>query len=170
MFFRLLVRRGGVAAWDAAMWFVALAFLVLIRYDLTLSPERWTEQLSYVAIAAVAQVLVGFGVHLYLGRSRFGSFGEVALLSAVVGIVALVAGGIGFVVNPDFSRAVVVTVPMLALLGMGVGRMLFRAFYGTDRVRLQVQADTPLSLIFREWRQSRRVFEQTRAASLLYDA
>ena len=108
MFFRLLVRRGGVAAWDAAMWFVALAFLVLIRYDLTLSPERWTEQLSYVAIAAVAQVLVGFGVHLYLGRSRFGSFGEVALLSAVVGIVALVAGGIGFVVNPDFSRAVVV--------------------------------------------------------------
>ena len=140
MFFRLLVRRGGVAAWDAAMWFVALAFLILIRYDLSLSPERWTEQLSYVAIAAVAQVLVGFGVHLYLGRSRFGSFGEVALLSAVVGIVALVAGGIGFVVNPDFSRAVVVTVPMLALLGMGVGRMLFRAFYGTDRVRSKIIA------------------------------
>ncbi|NLG00334.1 MAG: DUF1343 domain-containing protein [Lentisphaerae bacterium] len=52
----------------------------------------------------------------------------------------------------------------------GVRPAWFDKLYGTDRVRLQVQADTPLSLIFREWRQSRRVFEQTRAASLLYDA
>jgi len=144
MFFRLLVRRGGVAAWDAAMWFVALAFLVLIRYDLTLSPERWTEQLSYVAVAAATQVLVGFGVHLYLGRSRFGSFGEVALLGAVVGIAALAAGGIGFVVNPNFSRAVAVTVPLLALAGMTFGRVLFRAFFGTDRVRSTVVATPAL--------------------------
>ena len=126
------------------MWFVALAFLVLLRYDLSLSADRWVQHLSYVVIAALIQVMVGFGVHLYLGRSRFGSFGEVGLLTAVVAITALTAGGVSFLLTPEFSRAVVVTVPMLALLGMVGGRMLFRAFYGTDRVRSKVEATPAL--------------------------
>ena len=49
MIVRVAVRTGGVAAWDAAMWFVALAFLVLLRFDLTLSTERWMQHLVYVA-------------------------------------------------------------------------------------------------------------------------
>ncbi len=144
MTFRVLVRRGGVAAWDAAMWFVALAFLVLIRFDLALSAERWTQHLYYVVLAAAVQVAAGFALHLYLGRSRFGSFGEVGLLGVVVVLAALIAGGTGFLMNPEFSRAVVITVPLLALVGMAAGRMLFRAFYGTDRVRSKVEATPAL--------------------------
>ena len=146
MIFKIAVRRGGVAAWDAAMWFVALAFLVLIRFDLSLSTQRWVEHIFYVALAAAIQVAVGFGVHLYLGRSRFGSFGEVALLSGVVSISALLAGGAGFLMNPDFSRSVALTVPLLAIIGMVGGRMMFRAFYGSDRTRSWVLA--PPALVY----------------------
>ena len=144
MFFKIAVRRTGVVAWDAAMWVAALALLVLLRFDLMLSADRWLQSVQYVAVAIACQVALGLALHLYLGRSRLGSFGEVSLLGLVVLVASLVSAGVGFLINPVFSRAVLVTVPALALLGMVAGRFLFRAFYSDDLRRAKGAATRAL--------------------------
>lgn len=144
MVFRIAVRRTGVVVWDAAMWVVALALLTLIRYDLSLSPERWLMNLQYLLIAVACQLLLGLAVHLYLGRSRLGSFGEVSLLGVVVLASALVAAAAGFIISPEFSTAVAVAVPAIALLAMVGGRVLFRAFYSDDLRRARGDATRAL--------------------------
>lgn len=144
MVFRIAVRRTGVVVWDVAMWVVALALLTLIRYDLSLSPERWLMNLQYLLIAVACQLLLGLAVHLYLGRSRLGSFGEVSLLGVVVLASALVAAAAGFIISPEFSTAVAVAVPAIALLAMVGGRVLFRAFYSDDLRRARGDATRAL--------------------------
>ncbi|TBT82573.1 polysaccharide biosynthesis protein [Propioniciclava sinopodophylli] len=144
MFFRIAVRRSGVVLWDVAMWALALVALVLLRFDLSLSAERWAQTVQYFLLATLCQVLIGFAVHLYLGRSRLGSFGEVSLLGLVVLVSAVISGGVGFLVSPEFSRSVAVTTPALALLGMVGGRVLFRAFYSDDLRRAKGAATRAL--------------------------
>lgn len=118
MLFKLALRRSSVMLWDVAMWFLAVLLLVLVRFDLDLSRSRIESIFLYAAVAALLQLALGLGVHHYLGRAKLGSFAEVAMLGSLVVLVGVVVGLGAIAIQPNFSRAVTVFVPLLALLGM----------------------------------------------------
>jgi len=89
---RVLARRRGLvqASTDGLAWFVALLFTTWVRIDLANGRLHVYGLLVAALWAAVAQVVTGLAVGLYLGRYRFGTFEEFrALAKAVVGATLL---------------------------------------------------------------------------------
>ena len=123
----MYVKRSVMVLWDALSWCLALLVFLLVRHDLELSARVWEGVFAYTASAIALQIIGGFRFHLYLGRSRIGSFEEVSVLGALVAGVSLVVGVVFFLTLPVFSRGVVVVVPTIAFLFMGAGRWVFRA-------------------------------------------
>ena len=122
----VVVKRMAVVAWDALSWVLAALAFFLVRFDLTLSARVWQGVILYTGLAILLQVAAGFLFHLYLGRSRLGSFDEVTLLGTIVAGVSVVAGAAFLLTQPVFSRGAAVVIPTLALLIMGAGRWVFR--------------------------------------------
>ncbi len=122
----VVVKRMAVVGWDALSWVLAALAFFLVRFDLTLSERVWQGVLLYTGLAILLQVAAGFLFHLYLGRSRLGSFDEVTLLGTIVAGVSVVAGAAFLLTQPVFSRGAAVVIPTLALLIMGAGRWVFR--------------------------------------------
>lgn len=119
-------KRSVMVGWDALSWVFALLAFLLVRHDLSVSERVWEGAFAYTAVAIVLQVIGGFRFHLYLGRSRIGSFDEVTVLgSLVAGISVLLAAGF-LLTQPVFSRGLVVAMPALAFLMMATGRWVFR--------------------------------------------
>jgi FlaA1/EpsC-like NDP-sugar epimerase len=121
------LKRTALVAWDALSWLLALLVFLLVRHDLELSARVWEGAVAFTASAIVLQVLGGFRFHLYLGRSRIGSFEEVTVLGMLVAGVSVLVGTVFFLALPVFSRGVVFVVPAVAFLFMGAGRWVFRA-------------------------------------------
>lgn len=130
---QLVVRRLVLVSWDISAWALALTTFTLIRYDWTLSQARWGSLISYLAAAIVMQLVLGFGLHLYLGRSRLGSFEEATLLGAITLVTGTSLGVVFAVFNPYLPRAVAVAVPALALILMASARWLYRSINGLAR-------------------------------------
>lgn len=126
----VLVRRVAVVGWDALSWVLAALTYFLLRFDLSVSDRVWQGVFAYTAVAIALQVVAGFVFHLYLGRSRLGSFDEVTLLGSIVLGVSLLAGVFLVATQPVFSRGAAIVVPALALLVMAAGRWVFRAAVG----------------------------------------
>ncbi len=118
-------RRAMVASWDALSWLLALVLFITIRYDFQLSEARWTAILGYTLAATLVTVAGGYGFHLYLGRSRVGSYAEATSLAGHVAVIAVVLGLV-FSLIPAFPHGVGLLVPPLALLFMGFGRWAYR--------------------------------------------
>ncbi len=133
----MYVKRSVMVFWDALSWCLALLVFLLVRHDLELTARVWEGVFAYTASAIALQIIGGFRFHLYLGRSRIGSFEEVSVLGALVAGVSLVVGVVFFLTLPVFSRGVVVVVPAIAFLFMGAGRWVFRA------VRNERRRDVP---------------------------
>ena len=131
----VVVRRSGVAAWDVAMWFVALALVMVARFEFSVSVERWWQHVAYILVAAGLQLVLGFSMHLYLGRSRLGSFSEAVQLAAITAVAGGLAAGISVLMNAEFSRAVALLVPCIAFLAMMAGRVLVRTVADGQRRR-----------------------------------
>jgi FlaA1/EpsC-like NDP-sugar epimerase len=123
----VVVRRAAVVAWDVGAWVFALLAFLLVRHDLSLSERVWQAALAYTIAAIVLQVVGGFRNHLYLGRSKIGSFDEVTALGGLVACIALALGVIFFLTQPVFSRGLAVAMPSLAFLVMAAGRWVLRA-------------------------------------------
>ncbi|GAA4125219.1 nucleoside-diphosphate sugar epimerase/dehydratase [Knoellia locipacati] len=121
--------------WDALAWVLALGGFLMVRHEFSLSERVWITAATYVGAAVTLQVIGGFWTHLYLGRSKIGSFDEVTSLGTLVLGISLVLGATSFIAAPLFSRGIVVVMPMLALLIMAAGRWIFRATRGEDRRR-----------------------------------
>lgn len=128
-------RRFVLASWDAASWMIAFAVFVTIRYDLNLTDAQWVAALEYALAAILATAVGGYSFHLYMGRSRVGSFAEATALGLLVMAVALLLGTFSLVV-PDFPRGIALLLPPLALVFMGFGRWAFRNFFSRRRRRL----------------------------------
>ncbi|MGB7818632.1 MAG: nucleoside-diphosphate sugar epimerase/dehydratase [Ornithinibacter sp.] len=122
-----------MVGWDALSWLVALLAFVLVRHDLSLSERVWESAVAYTVAAIVLQVIGGFRFHLYLGRSRIGSFDEVTVLGTLVAGIALILGVVFFVSQPIFSRGLAIAMPSLAFLFMAAGRWVFRAIRNEGR-------------------------------------
>ncbi|GAA2163164.1 dTDP-glucose 4,6-dehydratase [Humibacillus xanthopallidus] len=127
------LKRSVMVGWDVLAWALSFAAFVLVRFDLELSDRVWQGALAYLAAAIVLQVIAGFRFHLYLGRSRIGSYDEVTLLGSIVLGIAVALGVFFSVTQPVFSRGLVIAMPALAFLVMAAGRWVFRATVGTGR-------------------------------------
>lgn len=137
----VLVKRLALLAWDSFSWIVALLAFVLIRHDLTLTERVWEITTAYTVAAIVLQIVGGFFLHLYLGRSRIGSFDEVTTLGTLVLAVSLLLGGVFFLTQPVFSRGVAIAMPALAFLLMSAGRWVFRALVSDPMLRNAKHSD-----------------------------
>ncbi|GGB70140.1 dTDP-glucose 4,6-dehydratase [Knoellia flava TL1] len=119
--------------WDAMAWVLALGGFLLVRHELTLSERMWVIAMTYVAAAVALQVVGGFVTHLYLGRSKVGSFDEVTSLGRLVVAISVVLGAAFYIAAPLFSRGIAFIMPMLAFLIMASGRWVLRVARGSDR-------------------------------------
>lgn len=131
----VLWRRSIIVAWDVVSWALAFVLFVLVRYDFTLTEAQWQMVITYTLSAIALQVAGGFALHLYLGRSRVGSFDEASTLGILVVMVAAALAVIFFVFNPKFPRGVALMLPPLAMVFMAAGRWLFRTIYHSERRR-----------------------------------
>lgn len=122
-------RRMVLASWDALCWLLAVIVFVTARYDLSLSPEQWLGVVQYTVAAILLTAASAFAFHLYMGRSRVGSFAEASALGVLVAAVAVVLGAV-FLFVPTFPRGVALVAPPLALTFMGFGRWAFRNLCG----------------------------------------
>jgi FlaA1/EpsC-like NDP-sugar epimerase len=123
----LYVKRSAMVAWDALAWILALGMFVLLRHDLNLSERVWEATLAYTGAAIALQIIGGLYLHLYLGRSRVGSFDEVTTLGALVFAVSMTLGAAFLTFAPVFSRGLAIAMPALAFVFMAAGRWVFRA-------------------------------------------
>lgn len=120
-------RRCILIAWDAFAWILALVIFVFVRYDWNLSREQWVTAFLYAATAIAVQISAGLLTHVYLGRSRLGSFADATWIGLLVAGIALLLGGLMSVISAEFPRAIGVLLPPFALLFMAAGRWVFRA-------------------------------------------
>lgn len=79
---------------DAAAWTVALIAAVWLRYEFDVPSTAWPTLLALVATTALAQLLLGYAIHLYRNRFPYGSFEEVRVLAATMGLTALLVSAL----------------------------------------------------------------------------
>jgi dTDP-glucose 4,6-dehydratase len=140
---QIFAKRSMMIAWDAASWLLALLSFLLVRHEFMLSERVWVIAWTYVAAAMGLQVLGGFATHLYLGRSKVGSFDEVTSLGQLVITISLVLGATFYIVGPLFSRGLAFVMPALAFLFMAAGRWVFRVARQRDRRRNATGSGAP---------------------------
>lgn len=142
-----IMKRLAVVAWDASAWVLAYVAFILIRHDLNLSERVWEITTAYLIGAILLQIVGGYYLHLYLGRSRIGSFDEVTTLGTLVLAVSLFLGGVFFLTQPVFSRGVAVAMPAMAFLLMAAGRWVFRATV-TDPILRNAKKSETRALVY----------------------
>ena len=140
---QIFARRSVMVGWDALSWLLALFGFLLVRHEFALSERVWVIALTYVAAAVALQVIGGFATHLYLGRSKVGSFDEVTSLGQVVVANSVILGATFFIAAPLFSRGIAFVLPCLAFLFMAAGRWVFRMARQQDRRRRSEGAGVP---------------------------
>lgn len=120
------LRRAALAALDVASWALALAVIVGVRLDFTITNVQWDSIVRYGLTAGVLMVALGYTTKFYRGRFLVGSFDEALGLALHIGIVAVVALLAAPVLYPGLPRSIPVLVPPMALLVAAAGRYLFR--------------------------------------------
>ena len=120
-----------LVTWDAMAWAVALVLYVGLRHDFVLTRPEWAWTLGYLAAVVALQAAIGHLTHIYLGRSRVGSFSEAVWVGSVVLLIAVVLGAALHLLDTPFPRGIAVAVPGIALILMAAGRSLFRMVFDT---------------------------------------
>lgn len=122
------------AAFDFLCWLVAAPVAVTFRFDMTPPASFVWAAVQLGLVMGTFQIVAGMALHLYRGRYKFGSFGEV---SGVVTTAILVGGSTTaamlFVGGSDLPRSAPILATGLALMAMLSGRFLVRA--GRERTR-----------------------------------
>ncbi|MHA6509076.1 polysaccharide biosynthesis protein [Tessaracoccus sp. Y1736] len=133
--------------WDLLSWVIALLVFVVIRYDLRLTASQWSWAILYTGVAMTLQAALGLLTHVYLGRSRVGSFSEATWVGALVLLTGIPLGLTLSVLTPDFPRGVALMAPPLALTFMAAGRWLFRILLAS-RLPRTVATDAVPALVY----------------------
>lgn len=128
-------RRPLQTAVDALAWMVAWVLADGLRYDLL--PPAWVPVglAVLIPVAVALQFIIGFALHLYRGRYRFGAFEEVATVAAAVVTVSTAS----VVLNLELSsawrvpRSVPAIAGLLALVLMVGVRYAWRLFLESRR-------------------------------------
>ncbi|MEL4359205.1 MULTISPECIES: polysaccharide biosynthesis protein [unclassified Luteococcus] len=144
---RARIVRGSIAAWDCLAWFVGIFAYLGARYDFEVGGLQWQLAFTYGCAAGVMQLCLGWATKLYRGRYRIGSFeGTFMLGTIVLGIGVLL--GAYYSLFTDFSRGVVVTAPMGALIIMAWGHFVARAVLERNTPARTVEAPPEPVLIY----------------------
>ncbi|WP_426245534.1 polysaccharide biosynthesis protein [Nocardioides sp. LHG3406-4] len=122
------VRRGALAALDVASWSIALAVIIGIRLDFTITDVQWASVLRYWLTVGVLLIAIGYATKFYRGRFLVGSFDEALGLALHIGVVTVITILSGSVLYPGLPRSIPVLVPPVALLISAAFRWLYRAF------------------------------------------
>lgn len=120
------LRRAALAAMDVASWGLALAVIVGVRLDFSITDVQWASIVRYGLTAGVLMVGIGYATKFYRGRFLVGSFDEALGLALHIGAVAVLALLAAPVLYPGLPRSIPVLVPPVALLICAAGRYLFR--------------------------------------------
>lgn len=132
-----IARRILMLLWDCAAWLVAIAFVVVTRYEFYLSDAQWASLLVYAAMACLAQLAVGTLLKLYRGKYRVGTFEESLGLLLCTTVVALLLA-VAFLGVPQldpFPRGIAFLAPPIALLLIAAGRLAHRAWFSSRKPR-----------------------------------
>jgi FlaA1/EpsC-like NDP-sugar epimerase len=122
-------RQVAQAALDAGAWVAATYAAMLLRFDGSPPAHAWDVALLVGVVCALAHVSLGFGLLLYRGRYRFGSFDEVFGVAVTTFVVSLVAFLAVAVVQPaDVPRSVPLIAGGMALVLMLGGRFVLRGY------------------------------------------
>lgn len=120
------VRRAALAAMDVVSWTFALAMIIGVRLDFTITDVQWASVVRYLLVVAVLTVALGYATKFYRGRFLVGSFDEALGLALHVGVVAAIALLVRPVLYPELPRSIPVLAPPLALLTCAAFRWLYR--------------------------------------------
>lgn len=115
------------AGYDGFAWFVALFLAALLRYEFEFGRINVARTLAMGALATVLQIIYGRHRGLYIHRWRYGTLEEGMNCAITVGVVTSVVALVSrFPLGHYIPVSVTLMAPMAALVGMGVGRFLFR--------------------------------------------
>lgn len=140
---QIFARRSVMIGWDAVSWLLALGGFLLVRHEFSLSERTWVIAWIYFVAAIALQAIGGFATHLYLGRSKVGSFDEVTSLGLLVIAISVSLGATFFIAAPLFSRGIAFVMPAIAFLIMAAGRWIFRVARHEDRRRSGAMSGLP---------------------------
>src|SRR4051812_8587316 len=85
------LRRAALAAVDVTSWSLALAIIIGVRLDFTITDVEWQSVLRYWVTGGVLLILIGYATKFYRGRFIVGSFDEALGLALHFGGVAVLA-------------------------------------------------------------------------------
>ncbi len=113
---------------DGLAWCLALSFATWARYEFSAARFTDTRIAAAIVVAVVIQVIAGLGTGLYLGRRRFGSFEEVAVLARAALVVTVLVYVLNLSAGDDYliPRSAVIAGGVAALLLMGSVRYAWR--------------------------------------------
>jgi lipopolysaccharide/colanic/teichoic acid biosynthesis glycosyltransferase len=115
------VHRILLVGWDAASWAIALILALALRYEFDLDVDDVSGLMQLIAVAVVAQVLIGVALQVYRGRHFIGSIDNVvdtAASIALSGFVVFVANCVLPAQETPRSVAIIAT-PIILLLAVG---------------------------------------------------
>lgn len=133
------------AAADMGMWIIAVPIAYWLRYDFSTPSASWSRAILWGVAMGALQVLLGYGMRLYRGRYKFGSFDEVSGVVQTALVVTL--GWLLFVLvlgPAETPRTIPVLSGIIALSGMLAGRFIVRF----TRERFVVGRDGARTLIY----------------------
>jgi lipopolysaccharide/colanic/teichoic acid biosynthesis glycosyltransferase len=124
-------RRLLLIGWDAVGWAIALTLALALRYEFDLDAGDVSGIVQLIAIAVVAQVLIGVALQVYRGRHCIGSVDNIvdtAASIALSGFVVFVANVVSIAEWIPRSVAIIGT-PIMLLIAVGsrIGVGLHRA-------------------------------------------
>ncbi|WP_170309023.1 sugar transferase [Pseudonocardia hierapolitana] len=116
--------------WDAIGWAIALTLALALRYEFDLDARDVSGIVQLIAVAVVAQVLIGVALQVYRGRHCIGSVDNIVDTSAAIalsGFVVFVANVVSVAEWIPRSVAIIGT-PIMLLIAVGsrIGVGLYR--------------------------------------------
>ncbi|CAN5662127.1 nucleoside-diphosphate sugar epimerase/dehydratase [soil metagenome] len=144
---RRRLRAAAVAAADATCVIAAMQIALVVRYDGTVPAGRLTDSIAAMALAVVAQVLLGSVTGLYRGHYRPASFEEMLVVGkTTVAAAAVVTVADIFVLGRSVPVTVALAYAPLMLVGASMVRWLWRADQ-ERRIRASSHDATPIVVV-----------------------
>jgi FlaA1/EpsC-like NDP-sugar epimerase len=142
------VRRAALVALDLTSWTLALAVIIGVRLDFTITSVQWASVLRYWVTVCVLLVAIGYATKFYRGRFLVGSFDEALGLALHTGGVAAIALLLSPVLYPDLPRSIPVLAPPVALLFCAACRWVYRLVRDRTEAPLDRQRPVRNALVY----------------------